>query len=502
MQKDVARRMNPRKGLDIKHLLQKTSYSLMAKNWRNTLLLAAAIGLLCSLVYIARNYYENYTSAWASISIVYPEIANGTYPDGSRFTLYSLANEDNVSAVLEQMQAEGKYTSFTSEDLMRGIRASAIVDSGVKETVTSMQSEGNNYSYFASEYELYFTQPRDKQNFILAQLFEENHSAEFLTRLIQLDKEQLQQIYGGLASFQSILNAQPPEQLDYPEWIVYYSSSTRVIKNYLLSLNRSAGNYHAPGTGKSVSDLINLFNTMGGERLDEIDNYIQNSGLAVDRESLINKLTVQIENETLKYSKALDKAEINGYAKDEYDHTFTENLIIVATSEDYGLYQARPKTVFDTVVNQYNDALISSIEYAASIKDMKDDLALYQSADEDSADYRRMDRKCRELIEAYEADYAALCATAQMTVEQYLEYHNNDYMDAFVKESHVFGLGFLIKAGAMFAVGGLVVIMGSVILSPLRDALSIERRRRQMRRIHQQARRREAAAQDKEGRAE
>lgn len=443
-----------------------------------------AVGLICSLIYVGVTYYDNYTAAWASISIVYPEIANGTYPDGSRFTLYSLAKEENVNAVLDEMHSEGKYSDFTTEDLMRCIRVTAVVDNGVKDTVTSMQSQGNNYSYFASEYELEFIQPREKNSPLLNRFFEENHSAEFLSRLIELDLSQLEHSYGGMDSFKAVMDNRLPDQLDYSEWVVFYSSNIRAVRSYLQYLNNNAGNYRSKATGKTIGDLKDLFATMGTKRLEEIDNYIQNSGLAIDRESLINKITVQIENETLKYKKQLDRVEANGYAKDKYDHTFTENLIVVATSEDYGLYQARPKTVFDTVVNQYNDALIYSIELNASIQDKKKDLLLYRQAVESAEDYKRMNTKCLDLIEVYESDYSELCEMAYETVKEFLDTQNNAYMDSMVKGKKILSLSLMIKAGIMFAVGGMVVVMSSLVAAPIVNMMSIRNRRRMIKSIH------------------
>lgn len=475
------------KSKDLKRLIRKTGYSIVANNWRGALALAIVFGLLCSLVYVGKEYYDNYTSSEASISVVYPEIADGTYPDGSRFTLYSLASEDNIAAVLAQMQAEGKYTAFTTEELVRSISAKAIMDSSLKETVTSMQSAGNAYSYFASEYEIDFVQPREKGHTLDEQLHEEDYSDEFLRRLIGLDVQEIERAYGGIDSFSAILAKEPPEELDYTEWLDYYSTHNRTIRSYLKSLSRKAGDYHSPETGKSIGDLLELFEAMGSERLDEIDNYIQNSGIAKDRESLINKLSVQIENLTLKYNKALDKAKTNGYARDEYDHTFTENLIIVATSDDYGLYQARPKTVFDTVVNQFNDALISSIEYNTQIKDKQSDLLMYQKADANSAELSRLDAKCRALMTAYEEDQRALCEITRATVDQFLSYYNNGYLAYEVNRKPVIRLSLVMKAAFIFVMGVLVIMMLTVIATPLQDVLSISMRRRKMRRIHRRA---------------
>ena len=468
---------------------KRTGYSLIANNWRSTLLFALLFGLLCSALFTGYHYYGGYTAASAVVSVVYPEIADGIYPDGSRFTMYSFADEETVSAVLEEMQAEGKYASFTAEDLMQGISVTAIMDSTVGETVTSMQSEGNDYSYYSSEDQVSFTQPRVGERFSPMQFLEANHSVEFLQRLIAYKQAEISRLYGGYTGFERLTSANVPASLDYDEWVTSFDANNRAIRSFLRNVNQTAGDFHSAATGKTVSDLIGLYTTMGEERLDEISNYIKNSGLTKDRESFLNKLNIQIENTTLQYNKAVNEASINSYAMNAYDHTFTENLLIVATSDDTGLYQARPKTVFDTVVDQYNDANNRSIEYASELRDMQEDLAIYQQIDEASAEYQRIVARCNELIAAYEADYQSLCEMARSTLADYLVFRNNDYLDYKVQTDRLFTPVFVLRIAVVFVVGALVVVMLRVVLTPLSDLRELKRRRREMQRDMRRAQR-------------
>lgn len=481
----LRRKKPPRPGPNLKWRVKRAGYSLMAGNWRGAWIGAVAFGLVCSLLFTSYHYYRDYAAAKASISVVYPEIAGGTYPDGSRFTMYSLADEEAVQAVLDEMQAEGKYSSFTAADLMQGIRVTAVIDDSVGETVASMQSEGNDYSYYSSRYEISFVQPRAGENFSLSQLVEANHTEEFLQRLIACKQEEIACFYGKLNAFREMTRADVPDTLDYDEWVTTFDANNRAIRSFLRNINQSAGNFHSDTTGKTIGDLIGMFTTMGEERLTEISNYIKNSGLTRDRESFLNKLNVRIENAALACGKAVEEASINGYAMNAYDHTFTENLLIVATSADNGLYQARPKTVFDTVVNQYNDATNRSIEYANSIQDMQDELAIYQQTDETSAEYQRMAARCSELMEAYEADYRDLCALAMTTLTDYLSFHNNGYLEGQVEPDWLFSLRFVLRILAVFGMGSLVVVMMRVVLSPLGDRRTLRRRRREMERNQQ-----------------
>ena len=64
-------------------------------------------------------------------------------------------------------------------------------------------------------------------------------------------------------------------------------------------------------------------------------------------EQFKNRNHVLIENDTLSMLKQQDEALLSKTAMEEYDHTFTENIIIVSENEENGLYQARPKTGYD-----------------------------------------------------------------------------------------------------------------------------------------------------------
>lgn len=154
----------------------------------------------------------------------------------------------------------------------------------------------------------------------------------------------------------------------------------------------------------------------------------------------------------------------------------------MATSDGTGLYQARPKTVFDTVVDQYNDANNRSIEYASSLRDMQEDLAIYQQIDEASAEYQRLVERCDQLIAAYEADYQALCETAQATLADYLAFRNNGYLNYKVEPNQLFSTGFLLRIALVCLTGALVVVMLRVVFAPLGDRRELRRRRRELQR--------------------
>ena len=95
-----------------------------------------------------------------------------------------------------------------------------------------------------------------------------------------------------------------------------------------------------------------------------------------------------------------------------YDHTFTENLINVVRNDDYGLNQARPKTAFDSVVDQKHEADENVAVYSAEISQLKTELEKHMEVSLNTQDYDRLITKCEVLIADFEKSYNALSELA------------------------------------------------------------------------------------------
>lgn len=466
--------------------LKKTVYHVRARNWRKVIALALVLGILCGAFFTVWQMYQNYAVSYAQISLVYPKIAAGKYPDGSRFTSYDLISEERIQEALSAMQAKGKYQNFTAEQLAKQFDIYTYVEGSVAEDVSTLRSEGLNYSYFANEYRLTFTQPHDYDaDLVKERIFTPDYSIEFLEELMQAELKRVKEYYGGSDGFAEMTVLNGVDKLDYSEQVRAYKTQINIITRYLNSLNNNSGGFVSEKTGKTLMDLISHYEVLYGERLNQIDNFIESSGVTSDLETLLNKLNIRVVNTELLYNKYLDRVEINRYAKDTYDHTFTENLIIVATSDDTGLYQARPKTAFDTVIDQYNDSVNESIEYKASINELNDQIRLFSTVQRQTAEYARLEEKCIELLNSFKQDYLALSAVATDTVGEYLSHMNEAYITYKVDESSSLNTALLAKACIVMilvAVCVFVFYVGSTMIS---DRRKLNKKRRILKRLRQ-----------------
>lgn len=439
--------------------VKKTTYRVQTRSLRKVIVWALIVGILVSLFHGLWNACSSYASSYAQVSMVFPEIADGKYPDGSRFSAYDLISEDRIQEALDVMQGNGVYEEYTAKQLAEQFDIYTYTEGSVADDVSTLRSEGNNYSYFANEYRITFTQPRDPQspNF-LSQLKAEDHSAEFLNVLMEQELKNIREYYGGTDGFAEMTDIGDISGRDYSEQVSAYQTRINIILSYLKSLNGKSGGYVSENTGKNLMELISRYEVLLSQRLNQLQNFIQTSGLTKDRASLMNKLNVRLEELEIYGLKYEDEAAINGGAKDAYDHTFTENRIVISTSDMVGLYQARPKTAFDTVVNNYNAALERAVKTKANIAEVEEEIRLYSSLSlENPKEADRMTQKCEELLNALRTEYSQLCQTGVVTLDDYLAEINEQYVSYKVETSKLVS-GELLANAAMAGLAAAVLV--------------------------------------------
>lgn len=443
-------------------------------------------GLLASVFYFFRYAYLEYAVSRAEIVLTYPEIAQSRYPDGSRFTYYEFIDDARVEEALEIMRADGKYENFTAEDLRGKFYLYSYLDGSAVDTVSSVRSEGNDFSYVANEYKITFVQPHDYKNRnIIKKLFTPDYSDEFLKALVEVNRRKIAEQSGGINGFKSLTEVSNLDGYDYSEKLRIYKTKIYAIIEYLDYLNKKESGFVSSAYDMSIKDIEGKYDFLITNRLDGISNFIESSGISKDIELVSNKLNVNIENNTLKTNKYRDRAQINTFAMTNYDHTFTENLINVVQNKEYGLYQARPKTAFDTVVQQKHEAEEAVAEYTAKINEFNTELQRYSSIVQTPEEHSRLTQKCEELMAAFEAEYTELSQLAGEVVTEYYNAVNENYLSAKISKKGLFTEAFLVKMGISFLIGAMLAFVTVVLISSVYDSMRLKRKKRQIKSIKQ-----------------
>lgn len=465
---------NPIKGV------KKAFYRGRATKFKRLIAYMLVGGLLASTLYVCRYSYIEYAVSKAHVVLSYPEIAGGKYPDGSRFAYYDFVQDDRLAEALSEMQKNGKYKYFTVEDLRDSFYVYAELEDSASSHVSSARMEGNDFSYVANEYRVTFVQPHAYKNpNLFAKFFAPDESCEFLEALLRANKKYISEEKGGISGFSKVSAIGDTDGYDYDEKIQVYKTKKRAVTAYLSALEKSTPKFFSETHGVSLKDLRGRYDLVITNRLDSIANFVDSSGLSKNPESTTNKIQVNIENNLLKYNKIADEAVITEYAMTNYDHTFTENLINVVRDKTQGLYQARPKTSFDSVVTQMNAAKESVSEYQETLNTLNADLVKFGGGTAVSEEERaRLLAKCETLFAELEKEYADLTSLSEKVVAECLAGMNGEFLKAEVKEKPLFSTKLAAKTGIVFLVGATFMFVICTFISVWVDGKKLREKKR------------------------
>ena len=466
---------------DGKKSIKRVFYRGRVTKFKRLILYMLIAGLVASAAYLVKYTYSEYAAARVHIILNYPEIAESKYPDGSRFTYYDFTSEENLEKALKVMQAEGKYTYYTVDDIRNKFYIYSYLDSSAGASVSAARSEGNDFSYVANEYKITFIQPHDYNNKnIFAKIFTKDLSEDFLEALVKVNRENISENLGGINGFAILTEPVTVGEYDYSEKVSIYRTKINNIIDYLKSLEKRHPDFVSEKYDLTINDVRGKYKFLITDRLDGINNFVESSGISKDIAQTSNKINVNIENNTLKYRKALSSVETNDYAMKNYDQTFTENLINVIRNDDYGLYQARPKTAFDTVSQQKFESDESVSEYGSKIDIFNRELEIYQNIATTPDEYKRLSVKCQGLITAFEEDYAELTKTANEVIAEYFNHVNEDFISSKVTKRGLISKNLILKTGMAFCLGAMLAFIATVFALTIKDRAEVNKRKKQL----------------------
>ena len=466
---------------NIKHntnVLKRALYRGRATKFKRMIALILVFGMIASLSYFCKYAYVEYAVSRAHIILNYPEIAESKYPDGSRFTYYDLICDENLEDALKIMRDKGMYENFTVDDIRDNFYIYSYLNSSAGASVTTARSEGNDFSYVANEYRVTFIQPHDYKNKnIFAKFFGKDLSGEFLEALVEVNRKKMAQTLGGTGGFELITSPVSVGDYDYSEEVSIYKTKINNIISYLKFLDKEQPDFVSKTTGLTLNDLKGKYTFLVSNALDGINNFVESSGISKDLEQTTNKINVNIENNRLKYNKAFSKVEINKFAMENYDQTFTENLINVIQNEEYGLYQARPKTAFDTVSRQKHESDESVSEYETKINIFENELDIYANVITTPEEHKRLTDKCDKLISAFEEEYLELAKISNGVIGEYFNSNNENYISAKITQKSLINKNALVKTAVAFALGVALAFVVGVMNTSIADRRKLQKKK-------------------------
>ena len=152
--------------------------------------------------------------------------------------------------------------------------------------------------------------------------------------------------------------------------------------DYLMTIVNGDKNYRSPGTGYSISDLIDAHAFLLETRLAPVNRYILDLGISKDADTLIASLRHSIDNAQLSSEKNAQKAETQEqlmelYAEKNYEYMWE----VVEGDEDTSQvrHDAERDKRYATVKTTYDQMMLDYVGYATTSRDLLIDKAYNES---------------------------------------------------------------------------------------------------------------------------
>ncbi len=435
--------------------------------WRKRKFIAI-VAVLVTLIYYGVNCFYIYYSEIGTISFIYPDSENGRYPDGTRFNIYDLMSEEVLLGTVNIYNEKTGKIPIKLSDIENAIVIDEITPYGIQTKVQNARNLGQDYSYFANEYRVTVSpiQGVYKRSFKnLFGIIPDIDNKFLIESLYKSYTRYFMDSHAEMNIIPKITQNISYDGYDYVEIADVFETRINMYITYLESKLRENGSYSSKNTGKSFNDLIAEFKNLNEIKVKNLRSFVSSSKLAKNPEEFINKLRVQNESYNLYYNKLADEAEAARTAMNEYDHSYVENIVITGQNEEVGLYQARPKTAYDTITKRALDVGVSA---QAVLKDIEENNRLineYANTVMSPESQTRLSNVADRLVLEIEQESERLVALADETIADYLDSRCSDYVRFTYAGKSYFSMNLLLKMAIIL----LLAIFGAILYLYLFD---------------------------------
>ncbi|HHV95138.1 MAG TPA: hypothetical protein GXX37_01465 [Clostridiaceae bacterium] len=395
------------------------------------------IALGFSIYYFARCAYIRFYTYTVNISLIYPGMEKGQYPNGERFMMYDLIDVKRVQEALDVMKEKGLYNDISIYDVLRQLSVDEYLAASVHERVNSERKANEDFSYYSSEYILSFTQPNtfkpegflDLFKLFYKKLFPGNYSKDFVRELVNANLRHI--MYTKTENEIGFLNLARPDinpDNDYSDIINHYYRSIGAIITYLYEKEAEGKAYTSLKTEQSFKKLIVSYQDLMDTDVASLFSYVRTNYLTNQLWQYENRSKIALDWLYQDICKSIDESTIAKDAMDIYDHTFTQHTMVVAQNAQNGFYQAHPKTGFDIITQQALEASVRAAEKQENYNKLLNEISQYTNAYHNNPQYSELLSIADMMISKIEQRLNELNNVTVKTLEEYLLDVNNGYI--------------------------------------------------------------------------
>lgn len=372
-----------------------------------------------------------------TISLNYPGAEQGLNPDGSRFNISEMTNDE----ILDDAKSGLAMRNLTNEQIKSRLFITTKFSQKAMENVISDIRDGMEGSYVPTTYHIYYSQKNK---------FAGNETYEFLLALA----ESYEKYFTGRHAENNSILEYKPEEYDFSDYD--YSEIYTVLYNRAEEMLTLVHKHRDENRGFRSEDNLN-FDTVRDElanfkdvRLENFYAYVVQNDISKDRPEFMNKLSYLVDKNMINYKKKSQSSEITKNALYKYDPKITAVAFVPSMDGTNSYYMSRTKTGIDDLAK---DSYTAGMDAARISKRLDEYNSRYNklsmAADTGAQTLGYADGYLAELL----GDFEKLSKRVSDLDDEYLKYKTENYFTYKIADkSKIVSLSAIVK----FAVLGFV----------------------------------------------
>lgn len=395
------------------------------------LIFLGAVAMACAMLYF---YSSDAHGASATLSLRYEKAYDGLYPNGTRFNIYDLKNEEVLSKTIERLGLEDELSVWQLYDSLS----------------LSPSSAQNVYNkYIATNYSIYLSDsylpkgynPANVLNVLMdvyTQVFHRNYATN--DDSLELDWSEV-------------------EDWDYLDFGNFMTVKINRLITYLDELKNSSGMSQYSLDGETFSSLRASIVNFRDIHLEAFNAFVIEKRLYRDPKNYQEKLEYRrflLQQEAEEYQSEYT---IRQNALKLYDKSMITFVMVPMYDSSNGLYMARTAIGTDNLANRSASYASMLSNRQLKIAEIDQSMNRVVNANSNAADLARAD----EMIENIKQQIDNLIVRVRTVTEGYekirskkdISYHVNgkSFMRLFnIKTSFILGAAFMVLAAAIYCV--------------------------------------------------
>lgn len=286
-------------------------------------------------------YWRSLDNAEAIMSLNYEESTKGLYPNGVKFNMYDIHNDGVVNLVIDYA---GLKDNVSTEDMKKAISITPIVTND-----TSL--------FIATSYRISLSKPKGTKGI----------STHDLMSVVQ--KAYTDYFMSNYASNISFVNTKVDDisYAEYKELSAQISTKINQLKRLVEQRMTESPSYKSGITGYSYKELNQLLTNLKTKQYDIFSSYVNNKGVARDKDTMITSYAYKNKLLGVKRDKADLEYNIRTRAVDIYNRAIIESILVPTVDKEGQFYMSRTKIGIDDITKEASNYLQTSKDYQVSI---------------------------------------------------------------------------------------------------------------------------------------